>query len=273
MSGRDYNYEPDKTPFEPRAESFNSKNALCLAAASNLAYEDTSVIEPVLGQWRFDKYRFVQEKETQGFVCANADLILILFRGTEPEKLKDWLTDVEIKLVPGPGGEVHRGFWGAVNAVWPQIQEALAEYRTNNQTIWIGGHSLGGALALLAAARLQLQEKTPVQGLYTFGQPRAGNYSFANAFDEAFKERATRFVNNNDIVPHVPPPGLILRYWHTTRMIYIDAEGKLWPDMPYWKRLQVGLQGAMQDLGKLGPDALKDHTMDYYVEHIRRSIK
>ncbi len=273
MSDRDYAYDPTRTPFEPQAQSYNANNALCLAAASNLAYEDSPTIEPVVEQWGFDKYRFVEAKDTQGFVCGSANLLLIVFRGTEPEKLKDWFTDINIKLVPGPAGEVHKGFWEAITAAWPQIQQALTEYRTDQQPIWISGHSLGAALALLAAARLQLQEKMPVQGLYDFGQPRAGNYSFAKAFDQAFEPRATRFVNNNDIVPHVPIPTPVLRYWHTNRLIYIDAEGNLNPDMPYWKRMRDGFKGATQDLGKPGPDALKDHAMDNYIHYIRQSIK
>lgn len=273
MSDRDYVYEPAKTPFEPRAESYNANNALCLAAASNLGYEDSSTIEPVVKQWEFDNYRYVEAKGTQGFVCGNAKLLLIVFRGTQPKMLKDLLTNKWIKLVAGPAGEVHRGFWWALTEAWPPIQQALTEYRTNHQPIWIGGHSLGGALALLAAARLQLQEQTPVQGLYTFGQPRVGNYSFAGAFDQAFKARATRFVNNNDIVPHVPISGPVLRYWHTNRLIYIDAEGNLKPDMPLWKHMSGGFKGAIQDLDKLGPDALKDHAMDNYIHYIRQSIK
>ncbi|MGH8508526.1 MAG: lipase family protein [Gammaproteobacteria bacterium] len=273
MSDRDYGYDATKTPFEPRAALFNANNALCLAAAANLAYEESPMPESVVSQWGFEKYRFIGAKGTQGFVCGNAKLLLIVFRGTEPEKLKDWLTNIMIEPVAGPAGEIHKGFWGAVTGVWPQIQQALTEYRTNHQPIWVGGHSLGGALALLTAARLQLQEQTLVQGVYTFGQPRAGNYSFAKAFDRVLEGRAIRFVNNNDVVPHVPLSGPVQRYWHTKGLIYIDADGNLKPDIPYLKRLRDSLRGAAQDLGKLGPDALKDHSMDNYVRHIRQSIK
>lgn len=273
MSARDFNYDPTKTPFEPKEDLFNAKNALCLAAASNLGYEDSPTIKPVVSQWGFDEYRFIETKGTQGFVCGNAKLLLLVFRGTEPRKRGDWFTNIMIEPVAGPAGEVHKGFWGAVTEVWPQIFQALSEYRTNHQPIWIGGHSLGGALALLAAARLQLQEQTAVQGVYTFGQPRAGNYSFAKTFDRVFEARAIRFVNNNDVVPHVPLSGPVHRYWHTKGTIYIDADGDLRPDTPYWKRLREGLKGATQDLGKLGPDALKDHAMDRYVHQIRQSIK
>lgn len=177
-----------------------------------------------------------------------------------------------IDLVLGSTGKAHKGFLEALTGVWPRIQDTLSEYRSA-QPLWIGGHSLGGALAQLTGARLQLQAQIPVQGVYTFGQPRAGNYSFATALDQALEGQAIRFINNNDIVPHVPLPGLLLRYWHTKHLIYIDAEGKLNPNLPLWKRLQKGFQGAIQDLGKLGPDALKDHAINNYVHQIRESVK
>lgn len=273
MDARDYVYDPTETPFQPRAESYHAHNALGLACASNLAYEDSAIIEPMVRQWGFDHYRFVQEKETQAFVCGNANLVLLLFRGTEARNLKDWHTNVMLKLVSGPAGEVHRGFWEALMGIWPKLQDALSESRTAQQPLWLGGHSLGGALALLAGARLQLQEQIPVQGVYTFGQPRAGNYSFARAFDQAFEGRGIRFINNNDIVPHVPLPGPRLRYWHTERLIYIDGEGKLSPDLPLWKRLRNSFQGATRDLDKLGQEAFRDHAMNSYVYRIREAIK
>ena len=64
--------------------------------------------------------------------------------------------------------KVHRGFNAALKSVWTDVVAEIRRLRTNNQTIWVTDHSLGGALATLAAARLQLEDKIPVSGLYTF---------------------------------------------------------------------------------------------------------
>jgi len=279
MSRRDYLYDPTQTPFDPKASGFHANNALCLAAASNLVYEENEpLIQDTVKTWGFDKFTFIRAEDkkhlidTQAFLCGNADALLLVFRGTESRDLKDWFTDFRLKPVAGPGGngKVHHGFSLAVNAAWPQIQAALGQHRDNRQAIWVSGHSLGGALAILAVARLQMEERISVQGLYSFGQPRTGDWTFAGAFNESFPSLAVRFVNNNDLVPHLPPTGPIWRYWHVKRLLYIDASGDLHPSMPVSRWLVEGTKGMLQDYGKLGPDVLKDHDMDLYVQHIRR---
>lgn len=78
------------------------------------------------------------------------------------------------------------------------------------EALYITGHSLGGALAVLAAAYLQvdptlasLREK--LGGVYTYGQPRVGYQSFAKQFDSAFGDKLFRHVYGNDVVPRMPP--------------------------------------------------------------------
>jgi triacylglycerol lipase len=278
MSKRDYDFQPVQTPLDPKAVDFHANNGLWLAAASNLAYMDEGVIREVVKGWGFDKFSFVEAKDrekgidTQAFLCSNPEAVLLAFRGTEPKDLKDWLTDVRATPVPGPAGKgkVHRGFLHALSAAWPQLEEALKNHRDNQQTIWVTGHSLGGSLAVLAVARLLFETKTAVQGLYTFGQPRTCDWTFTRVFNQAFPAQANRLVNNNDIVPHLPPIGILWRYWHIERMFYIDASGDLRPSMPIWRWIVEGGKGVIQDIGQLGPDLLNDHDMDRYVGHMRR---
>jgi hypothetical protein len=65
------------------------------------------------------------------------------------------------------------------------------------------GHSLGGALALMAAWRLERQA-LPVHQVYTFGAPMIGNKAAAAAFDKQFQGRIFRVVNVKDLVPKLP---------------------------------------------------------------------
>lgn len=292
MSQRDYRYDRAQNPFSPRATGFAPNNALCLAAASNLVYEKSDALQTAeVSQWGFDQFKPINALkgpfiDTQAFVCADSDVLLIVFRGTEAMDLKDWLTDAQFNLTDGPikntQNEVHRGFHEALDAAWPQLESAIAELRTANQAIWVTGHSLGGALATLAAARLSLgdgvkNQQLDVQGLYTFGQPRTGNRSFVTAFDQQFKERSFRFVNNNDIVAEVPPMGLPLRYWHIDRLIYIDADEKLQAGFSLFSRILDGLKGLRGSSGRLGVDTLqdplKDHNMNNYVRAIRKYVE
>ena len=74
------------------------------------------------------------------------------------------------------------------------------------QTIWVTGHSLGGALAILAAYDiLKNVNLGPVPQLYTFAGPRTGAIDFDAAFTAAIPV-CNRVVNFMDVVPQVPLP-------------------------------------------------------------------
>ncbi|WP_437796736.1 lipase family protein [Sorangium sp. So ce693] len=88
-----------------------------------------------------------------------------------------------------------------------EIPEASEE---KLKALYIGGHSLGGALAVLAAAEIHrdpllapLQRK--VRGIYTFGQPMVGDAVFAQTCDDRFGEKLFRHVYRRDVVPQFPP--------------------------------------------------------------------
>jgi len=68
--------------------------------------------------------------------------------------------------------------------------------------IIVTGHILGGALAVLAAAEIQIKFKN-FQHLYRFGQPKVGNKQFAE-FINGLIPSYYRMINQDDAVPHVP---------------------------------------------------------------------
>lgn len=70
----------------------------------------------------------------------------------------------------------------------------------------IVGHSLGGALAVLQALDFVQNEgyNSSVLTIYSYGEPRIGNSAFATYVD-SLDLNIYRSVNQNDIVPHLPP--------------------------------------------------------------------
>lgn len=62
--------------------------------------------------------------------------------------------------------------------------------------------------------------------MVNFGQPRVGNDAYAAFADEKFPNHF-RVIHNRDIVPHSPPEGWPIDYYHTRYEIFEDASGNL----------------------------------------------
>ena len=160
---------------------------------------------------------------TAGYVAEHDDLIVIAFRGTENRL--DWRTNVNARFIALQGGtRVHTGFF---QAYWP-IRDKLFEFviaalGKKPRPVYITGHSLGGALALMATAELANHQEAAVRdsiaACYTFGCPRAGDRSF----DLYVKVPLYRITNGVDIVPEVPPA--ILGYRHVGDTRYFGKLG------------------------------------------------
>ncbi len=95
--------------------------------------------------------------------------------------------------------------------------------KAKERPLWITGHSLGGALALLAAWRLQ-RSFIPVHQVYTFGAPMIGNAVAAEAFHEEFANKIFRFVDEEDLVPLLPAFSLVANaYGHCLNEVALGA--------------------------------------------------
>lgn len=144
---------------------------------------------------------------TQALILKNDEVIIVAFRGTH--QVADCFTDLQLihsRQFAGGFG-VHNGFYESMMSVWPEVWEQIKPEARGERTLWFTGHSLGAALAKLATAMCLFDEKYNEQipnGLYTYGQPKVCDHKFCAVFDEKFKHRTFRFVNNNDIVPFLP---------------------------------------------------------------------
>jgi pimeloyl-ACP methyl ester carboxylesterase len=84
--------------------------------------------------------------------------------------------------------------------------------------VWFCGHSLGAALATLAADRYPA-----TRGVCTFGCPRVGDNTFAAAFNANRANKTLRYVNHHDVVTHVPAP--LFGYKHVNQRQFIARDG------------------------------------------------
>ena len=216
-------------------------NARFLAKACEFAYLDEArgaeAFRSTLGMTA----RLISVDNTQAYLASDDRSLVVAFRGSQsPTSLdgfKDWLlTNANnLLIVPegrigtefaaaGVGARFHRGFLEALAEIWEPLSTAVREaWDTQERPLWITGHSLGGAIALLAAWRFQ-QQFIPVHEVTTFGAPMIGNDAAAQAFQRAFPNRIFRYVDIEDPVPLLPTVSLVANtYRHCLNEIRLQG--------------------------------------------------
>ncbi len=266
-------------PLQPFRTRYTPANALWMARLAKIVYmklddgspDEKGILQALnqIGAARFDKVVGFNTSSSQACVISHDDYVAAVFRGTD--ELADWLDNVNVKSMPGPFGEVHRGFYEALMDVWPNMRQAIRQIREEEsprRPLWLAGHSLGGAMATIAASMLA-DDDEPFFGVYTFGSPRCGDKEFARVYrNDGPQQRTFRFQNNNDIVTRVP--ARVMGYRHVGQLVYISEDQKLVRDVGFWYRFLDTVEGVVSDVGKPGFDCTKDHDMDCYIEAIEK---
>lgn len=177
--------------------------AIELATCSSNAYLAPVFAEQELKKRGFTDISTLNFGSSIGYVAMIGDTAVIMFRGTNPLEIQDWLVNLNNKSYNSEDGDVHAGFWASYEALHDQLIEVL--WQKNPKRIWVTGHSLGGALAVVCSYRLMTDEGKEIAGVMTFGQPRVGSPEFCNYMDLELRGRMVHFVNENDLVPRIPP--------------------------------------------------------------------
>ncbi len=233
----------DIRPFDPSAAGYDPTRAWWLAKLSALAYENKRQVVEALREAGFKSVTFVDAASTQGFLAVhpgmmqNKPFAVLAFRGTE----NDWadiLTDLSFlkTKLPDEPYRAHAGFVYAFKEVMGTDVEGLggegmkvewygsrgvsdalvAECR--NVPVFFTGHSLGGALATIAA------HYWLPRAMYTFGSPRVADIELARRF--AMRGIPVyRVVNSTDAITRVP--FALTGFRHVGELIYLTRGGRL----------------------------------------------
>jgi hypothetical protein len=203
-----------------------------MAWLSQLAYEtdEPRKIEDILRTWKLRLVDEVASEEistvlpiasTHAFVAAGRGATFITFAGTDPVVLANWISDFDTHLT---STGVAAGYTEAASIVWDRIKE-MAEKRPNaEKKLFLGGHSLGGALAVVTASRLASNAPTPVDAVYTFGMPRPGSGDFSRDYNADLGMRTYRLIHGEDLVPTVAPSEMGFR--HVGRYLHCARRGR-----------------------------------------------
>jgi len=229
----------------------NKEKSYVMAQLALMAYQNLAEGKKISRKLGFKKHQFIDDDGAQVHIVWNDTDFVLAFRGTEPTSWNDLKAD--LNAFPDKamiGRRVHNGFQTEVDNVWDEIQASMEKNLTEDHKVFICGHSLGGAMATIAASRLMPN----VECLYTFGSPRVGAFGWR----KLVKVEHYRYVNNNDIVPKVP--FAIMGYAHHGTLVYINHYGNIRKMTP-WQRFKDKVRGYKSGL----LDGLKDHSMPNYV--------
>jgi len=190
--------------------------------------------------------------------AAGENIIVFSFRGATPSAGRNWITDLNSRRMPYPGlrgATVHQGFYNSYLSIARQVNLAAKSLLANCQNchVYVTGHSLGAAVATLAAA--DLYTLTPDLTLYTFGSPRVGDLAFATYFDKIVPD-TYRIVHGQDLVPHIPQRFLGFRHVSREIWYYEEAGGA-------FKQCNGGEDDSCSNSVNLHVDehSIKDHAV------------
>ena len=177
------------------------KAKLCATLSKNTYNDDTTKTRQQFTDLGFPNIKFFNNSSSQAYVVHNKKEIYVIYRGTELDEIKDITRNGMIWPTRGQKqGRVHSGFAEATDKIWDQLNSYLKEevqkYKMADAVIFTG-HSLGGAMAIISAARSDY-----IADIYTFGAPRAGNREYSRNI----KSRSYRITNGHDIIPLILPP-------------------------------------------------------------------
>ena len=200
------------------------------AVAASLAYLDGGDLQSQAAQARLVLVAAIQRGSHNALVLDDDGVRLLAFRGTDERN--DWRTNLDVWFRSTPWGRVHRGFQDAVTTFWPEVDAHVRDGINGGRRIWLTGHSLGGALALLAGARFAAYNVI-ADRICTFGQPAVGGSAFCRRCENAFGARYIRCVNHTDAVADD------LTFWrqHSGALWYFDVDGALHHEISFRRGL------------------------------------
>lgn len=228
-----------------------------MAKLSQWTYKSKKEALPQFKKLGYKTATFYDIDGAQAYVISNDEEVVIAFRGTQTREKSDIYADLQFfKTDSLKEGKVHRGFQGEVDKLWAKITKKIKD-----KEVYLTGHSLGAAMATIAAVRLGNQAK----GLYTYGSPRVGNKRFIKNITCSHN----RVVNNNDVVAKIP--FWILGFRHHGQLLYLNYYGNI-RNATWWQRFKDGFRGRWRALKKKQAfDGIYDHAVGMYTRELEKN--
>ena len=245
--------------FNGTSTGFDPGVARAMMWMSQLAYEThvPETIAEISDLWHLASVSLLSKPvrstlpltDTRGLIARRDGAAIVAFAGTDPLHLLNWVSDFSLGR---PKDAVHEGFRDAAAAVWDHVKNVLANAVARGSPIFITGHSLGAAIAVMTADFARRELGLSAAQIYLYGCPRVGRDDFVAPYDLAFGKSTYRLVHGADIVPTVPPP--LLGFRHVGGYLHCDSGARFSVDptpLASGSDEPMADAGVGQQLGKL----------------------
>ncbi|MDE0151145.1 MAG: lipase family protein [Bdellovibrionales bacterium] len=238
--------------------TYSDDTAIVMAECSELAYEEEHLLKNHLEDGQME-LKLIRDEDPQFFLAEHAHYIVLAFRGTESDNIQDIITDLSIKRQSTKQGKIHTGFLNS----YCRVHHELSSYLKNtNKPIYITGHSMGAALAVIATAQLS---SCTLSACYNFGSPHIGSPEF----DSHLRVPVYRIVNVGDIVPNLL--NWHVGYYHPGYTYYLTKGNQLTRSLGVARRVSnFVIHQKYKWLKKDQKSLLSHHSMSEYLRKLQK---
>lgn len=175
------------------------KNLVYLCSA---VYEDGAPLGGEYEKYPYTPYECNEQKQAYIYTSQENRTQILAIRGTD--SFKDMVTDVKYVKTYNEelGMYVHRGFNDIATDIWNIVKEDIVD--DPEWKLYITGHSLGGALAVLCGMFALKAGNASLNKVVTFGQPKLTNGKGCAVAQELTKDKVVRIANESDIITRIP---------------------------------------------------------------------
>ncbi len=179
-----------------------NRRGFVLKYKNHMATDDKTMVTGQTGALVIAKKKHVMAFMSPGMGMYKGHAFVAI-KGTA--NLYDALTDLNTGVrTSRTGAAVHQGFNYAFESIFRELHGFISKLEGVN-VIHCVGHSLGGAIATLAADWIRQASAVPAVKLYTFGSPRVGMERFAEKCTSRLKQKNIyRVYHQTDPIPMVP---------------------------------------------------------------------
>lgn len=237
-------------------DHYDPINNYLMAQLCGLVYDTEEEIILQVNKWNKNtpslklKLTIVDIDSNRFMVVSNDIFLIVVFRGTQ--NMENWLSDFDIALVPFQNNQdllVHQGFYQSVLDMGSKLEKIVSNHQKNDQKVYLTGHSLGAAQAILSA--FVYSELETFSNVYTFGEPKIGDWGLTKHFNlhlnsspPSYSSRIYRNINSMDPVPYVPI-FYGLRFYYHEGLFYLFAP-------------TIGAKYVIETTGDLGNERIID---------------